>query len=433
MHQGALQREILRVAVIVGAGLAAGWSIEYPLYGLLVGLVISQIFSIKNADTLFRWSYRSGPAPHDSGLVGYAADRIQRRENQLKGRIVQQATQIQRINQGIESLVDGVVILNNEGYIANFNAAAIKMLRLQKGDRGQHIKNFIRVPQFVRYFDAADFTEPLQFELRHLSLQIQLTESGTDQKIVLIRDVTERKRVETMRQNFIADVSHELRTPLTVINGYLEMLSEAELPSAVQKAIGHMDSQSRRMTAIVNDLIELSKLESASSERGGQWFDIAHMCNEVIDSLQNFQYSKADSGDASDKQNHIRLQSTNNAEVEGFPDEMRSVLTNLITNALKYGQDSEVIVELTFSLKGLRVSVKDKGIGIPQDHISRITERFYRVDESRESDIGGSGLGLAIVKHALEHHDSALIIESTVGVGSTFSFVIPAFRARKIH
>jgi len=109
---------------------------------------------------------------------------------------------------------------------------------------------------------------------------------------------------------------------------------------------------------------------------------------------------------------------------------LRSVLSNLITNALKYGGDGDVIIGLESSLKGLTISVKDNGPGIAPEHINRITERFYRVDESRESEVGGSGLGLAIVKHALDHHDASLQIDSTEGVGSTFSFVIPAFRVR---
>ena len=276
----------------------------------------------------------------------------------------------------------------------------------------------IRHPLFVRYFDQGDFREALQFDMRKFSLQLQITEFGYEQKVMLVRDVTERKRVESMRQNFIADVSHELRTPLTVLNGYLEMMSDMELPSSMNKAIYQMDSQSKRMTMLVNDLIELSKLESVSSERKGEWFSFTQLCHEVIDQLRDF------------AEGHIIMDDRAKAEVEGFPDEIRSILTNLLTNALKYGGGKDVTLKIHTSMKGLKVSVIDQGDGIPAEHINRITERFYRVDESRESEIGGSGLGLAIVKHALEHHDATLQIDSVVGEGSTFSFVIPTYRVR---
>ncbi|MEL7401307.1 MAG: histidine kinase dimerization/phospho-acceptor domain-containing protein, partial [Pseudomonadota bacterium] len=241
-------------------GLAAGWTIDQPLYGLLAGLIVAQIISIRTMDALFRWSYRQGPAPQDSGLIGYSVDKLIRREKHLKSKLAQQAKQLRRYNQGIESLHDGVVIIDKEGYITNFNGAAAQLLSLRKEDMGQHIKNLIRTPTFIKYFDKGKYKDSLQFDTNHvkqLSLQVQITQFGIDQKVMLIRDVTERKRVETMRQNFIADVSHELRTPLTVINGYLEMLTDMELPGSLNKAVGQMNSQGQRMKSLVNDLIQL--------------------------------------------------------------------------------------------------------------------------------------------------------------------------------
>ena len=418
MHQSAWQKELFRVGALVSTGLAAGWSVGYPTVGLLTGLTVSQLVSLHAAQALYRWSYRLGPPPQDSGYVGYSVDKLLRREKQLRARLAKQAMELQRYNQGIESLQDGVLILDQEGFITTINGAAIRLLSLRKDDAGQHVKNLIRHPLFVRYFDQGDFREALQFDMRKFSLQLQITEFGYEQKVMLVRDVTERKRVESMRQNFIADVSHELRTPLTVLNGYLEMMSDMELPSSRNKAIYQMDSQSKRMTMLVNDLIELSKLESVSSERKGEWFSFTQLCHEVIDQLRDF------------AEGHIIMDDRAKAEVEGFPDEIRSILTNLLTNALKYGGGKDVTLKIHTSMKGLKVSVIDQGDGIPAEHINRITERFYRVDESRESEIGGSGLGLAIVKHALEHHDATLQIDSIVGEGSTFSFVIPTYRVR---
>jgi two-component system phosphate regulon sensor histidine kinase PhoR len=419
LYQDALQRELFRVGIIVLAGVAAGWSVGYSLYGLLIGLAISHVISIRQASSIFKWSYRQGPAPQDSGLIGYSADRIIRREKTLKDRLLNQAKMLQRYNQGIEALKDGVVVLDSAGHITTFNSAATRMLYLRKDDSGQHITHLIRVPQFVRYFRSNDFGEPLQFDLRNVSLQVQITEFGIDQKIMLVRDVTERKRVETMRQDFIADVSHELRTPLTVINGYLEMLSDMDTPPPLTKALNQMGSQASRMTNLVNDLIQLSKLESASRERDGMAFDLTALCHQVAGEMKGY------SGDAV-----VSINTDRSLIIDGFKEEMHSALTNLVTNAIKYGDGKQVDIAIASNDRGIEVAVTDQGPGIPPEHLSRVTERFYRVDESRESTVGGSGLGLSIVKHALEHHDAELKIESTQGQGSTFSFVVPAFRRK---
>jgi two-component system phosphate regulon sensor histidine kinase PhoR len=416
VNRGAFQREVLRIVVITVGGLAAGWSMDYPLYGLLVGLFVSHLFSLRNANALYKWSYREGAPPQDNGLIGYATDRIIRREKTLKNRLLNQAKLLQRYNQGIESLQDGVMILNEDGHINTFNGAAARVLRLRKDDVGQHVKNLIRVPQFVRFFDKGDFSEPLQFEFRNYTLQAQVTEFGLDQKIMLIRNVTERKRVEVMRQNFIADVSHELRTPLTVINGYLEMFRDMDVPTPMVRAMKQMSSQSERMTCLVNDLIELSKLESASSERSREPFSLGLLCQQVIGEMKGF---------SDNAKVHFTPVNNDDFVIEGFETEMHSVLTNLMTNGIKYGSNEEIFVALSTSERGVKVTIKDKGQGIPPQHLTRLTERFYRVDESRESAVGGSGLGLAIVKHALEHHDSELEIESIQGQGSTFSFTVP--------
>lgn len=419
MHQYAWRGELTRTGVIILLGVTSGWTVEQPLYGLLAGVSVALIFSLRNTAALYRWSYRQGPAPQDNGLIGYSVDRLIRREKHLKTKLAQQAKRLKRFNQGLESLHDGIVIIDQEGYITNFNAAASQLLALRQEDSGQHIKNLVRIPRFTQYFDKGDYSHSLQFDIRHiqpLSVQIQITQFGSDQKVMLIRDITERKRVETMRQNFIADVSHELRTPLTVISGYLEMLNDMELPTTLDKAVNQMNGQSQRMRSLVNDLIELSRLESAPPERGGEHLNLQQLGHSVIDQLQKY-------GTA-----NIHFDCDQAYIINGFHDEMSSVLSNLITNALKYGEGSDIQFCIQRVNQGIQVSVQDRGIGIPAEHLAHLTERFYRVDNSRESTVGGSGLGLAIVKHALEHHDSLLEVQSEIGQGSTFSFVIPEDR-----
>lgn len=420
MHQTAWQGELTKIAVVIALGLASGWTVEQPLYGLVAGLIVALILAVRTMGALYHWSYRQGPAPQDSGLIGYSVDKLVRREKNLKNKLAQQAKQLRRFNQGIESLHDGVLIVDKEGYITNFNGSASLLLGLRKEDTGQHIKNLIRTPRFIKYFDKGDYSDYLQFDtfnIKPLTVQIQITQFGIDQKVMLVRDVTERKRVETMRQNFIADVSHELRTPLTVITGYLEMLTDMELPNSLNKAVGQMNNQGQRMKSLVNDLIELSKLESANTERSGETLSLQRLGHSVVDQLQEYGEAK------------ISYYCPNEFNIEGFSEEMSCVLSNLITNAVKYGGGSDVKFSIEKAANGgVQVSVKDQGQGIAPEHIARLTERFYRVDDSRESSVGGSGLGLAIVKHALEHHDTLLDIESEIGKGSTFSFIIPPER-----
>ena len=419
MFQSALQSEIVRVGLITGTGALIGWTLDMTMPGLLVGLVCSQIVSMKLAADFFRWTESPRNTPVESGLIGYATDRLIRNERRLKKRIEELKHQLRRYADGIEALEDGVITLTSTGNINTYNSAAQRMFRLYPDDIGQHVNNLIRAPLFVQYFNKGDFAKALQFDLRSATYLVQISEFGAEQKVMLIRDITERRRVEVMRKHFVADVSHELRTPLTVINGYLEMLQDAEVPPPVNRALDQMLSQSQRMTLLVNDLIELSRLESASTERPGEWFNLRDICEQTIAQLQNFRQGGV-----------LVLRDSEDIEVEGYPDEMRTVLQNLLTNALKYGGDGEVSLRLQRTPRGLRLSVTDHGPGIPAEHIGRLTERFYRVDNSRDSETGGSGLGLAIVKHALEHLDSEIHVESTPGIGSTFSFVVPEYRIR---
>jgi len=437
LQQIAWQREFLRIVIIVALATAAGMSFEKPFWGALIGLVVSQVLILRRLNELFIWSNNRGPAPQDSGLVGYSADILIRRERDLNKKINKQSKQLKRIAEGIESLQDGVLIVDQAGYMNAFNRASCHLLGLRiDTDKGQHITNLIRAPRFVKYFDKGDYSDVIELESPHRSnliVQIQVTQFGIDQKVLIVRDVTERQRVEQMRQNFIGDVSHELRTPLTVINGYLEMLADADMNPGITRAIRQMSEQTDRMKSLVNDLLHLSKLESNNAGIGYDWFEFQPICAVSVDQLKA--YAPTSLSGEKFPQAKIHCDCISDIEILGFADELSSVFSNLITNAVKYGckegQAAEVNIAIQLNNQGLEIAISDKGDGIAPNHLAHLTERFYRVDESRESTVGGSGLGLAIVRHALEHHDSQLKIESTLGRGSRFSFVIPSERIRQ--
>jgi len=436
LQQIAWQRELLRIIFIVATATAAGMTFERPLLGALIGLAVSQILMFKRLNELFKWSNNLGPAPQDSGLVGYSADILIRKERVLNKKIARQTKQLKRIAEGIESLQDGVLIVDQAGYMNAFNRASCHLLGLRVDtDKGQHITNLIRAPRFVKYFEKGDYSEVLELESPHrlnLIVQVQVTQFGIDQKVIIVRDVTERQRVEQMRQNFIGDVSHELRTPLTVVNGYLEMLADSDMNPGIMRAVRQMSEQTERMKSLVNDLLHLSKLESNNAGIGNEWFEFQPLCAVSVDQLRA--YTPVSLTGEKFPEAVIHCDCASDIEILGFADEISSILSNLITNAIKYGRKEGKAAQVHISIKdhnhGIEIAVADQGEGIAPNHLAHLTERFYRVDESRESTIGGSGLGLAIVRHALEHHDAQLKIDPTLGRGSCFSFTIPAERIR---
>lgn len=436
MQQIAWQRELLRIILIVALSAAVGMSFDQPFWGVLAGFIISQGLMLRRLNELFLWSNKLGAAPQDSGLIGYSADSLIRREKSLNTKIERQSKQLTRITEGIESLQDGILVVDDTGCMTAFNRAACHLLGLKIDiDKGQYITNLIRAPRFIKYFNKGEYSDILEMESPHdsnLIIQIQITQFGIGQQVIIIRDVTERQRVEQMRTNFIGDVSHELRTPLTVINGYLEMLADADVNPGIARAVSQMTEQTDRMKALVNDLIHLSKLESNNADIGNEWFEFQPLCAVIVDQLRS--YIPVSLSGEKFPQAHISCACATDIEIYGFADEISSILSNLITNAIKYGnkegKGAEVRIAIEASNQGLEISVSDKGNGIAANHLAHLTERFYRVDESRESTVGGSGLGLAIVRHALKHHDAHLKIDSIINEGSRFSFVIPPERIR---
>lgn len=236
---------------------------------------------------------------------------------------------------------------------------------------------------------------------------------------MVVRDVTQLKQLEGMRRNFFANVSHELRTPMTVLQGYLEMTEDPDMVVGPMwsKAHGVMTEQLNRMNSLVNQLLTLSKIEAAPM----------HELEDVVNVPAMLDVLEKEAASLSGEQNHqLHFDVDDTLRVLGDEDQLRSAISNLVYNAVKYTPAGATVnVRWYETAQGARLEVEDSGEGIEKQHIHRLTERFYRVDKARSRDTGGSGLGLAIVKHALTHHDSHLEIESQVGVGSKFSFLLP--------
>jgi two-component system phosphate regulon sensor histidine kinase PhoR len=228
------------------------------------------------------------------------------------------------------------------------------------------------------------------------------------------------KKLEQVRSQFLGNVSHELRTPIFAVQGYLETLLNGAMddPSVNRSFLEKAQSNLSRLNALLEDLINISQIESGEMKMSLRYFRV----NEFLESVGKDYESLAAARNITLK---LLLSTKNDDDVFGDKDRLRQVLNNLISNAINYNKPGgEVMITSEKEEHGIQMSIKDTGVGIPSEHLSRIFERFYRVDSDRSRTLGGTGLGLAIVKHIVEAHGSQIQAESTLGEGSIFRFVL---------
>src|ERR1700733_1614949 len=417
---------VLRLLAVAALGLLLGWPLGNPWAGLSLACGAYLCWQLVTLSRVEWWVRHRGFAepPDIDGPWGEVITqivRLHRRKRYHKQRFMQLFRQIQR---STAALPDGVVILNDLREIVWFNRMAGQLLFLRRPtDLGLRIDNLVRQPEFLRYMNSGQFTNPVILrggKGDHLYLSVQVVPYGEGQLLMLVRDVSRQMRLEAMRKDFVANASHELRSPLTVISGYLETLSQDPvMDMELQAPIGEMRRQAERMTTIITELLELSRLEAAQEDVDTTPVDVtALMAMLRKDVLARPEHPA-----------EVRLRIESDAMLTGNESEIHSAFSNLVDNAAKYTPESGSI-EIVWRVdsEGGYFSVTDTGIGIHADHIPRLTERFYRVDAGRARNSGGSGLGLAIVKHVLQRHDATLDIVSIQGRGSTFPCHFPPQR-----
>jgi two-component system phosphate regulon sensor histidine kinase PhoR len=322
-----------------------------------------------------------------------------------------------RFRQAMRLLPDGVVIMDDVLFLEWCNPAAEQHLGLSnERDKGMRVTNLIRNPDFMDYIILGRYDQPLTLSFRERKLIVHIIPFENRRQILVTHDITETERIDEMRRDFIANASHELRTPLTVIVGFLEIAASMGLDEETRAAhLKLMTEQGHRMQHLIEDMLTLSRLESVDYPVRSERVDVEKLLSQVQRDAQALSAGK-----------HEITMEVNGPDVIGSAEELLSAFGNLASNAVRYTPaGGKIHLSWKEGEKGLKFVVEDTGIGISPEHISRLTERFYRVDKSRSRETQGTGLGLAIVKHVLLRHNSTLQIKSEAGKGSSFIVCMP--------
>jgi len=364
------------------------------------------------------WQGKSISPPQANGIWGRIYDGLYRRIRKQRLKQKQLNERIRKFRDGAEALPDAALVLTAELMIVWGNSKASQFLGVRwPSDVGQRIDNLIRFPEFASYLEESNYDSPcvIKSPVNHeLELELRLMPYGSDQILLLARDISKIRRLEKMRRDFVANVSHELKTPLTVVRGYVEMVQAGETTLAPQwqKAFATIETQVSRMDRLVNQLLVLSRVENNVEADNQQQVDLSRLLITIVEDVQWLNQ---------EKNHNISDEISAAIKIQGNEHELKSAFLNIIANAIAYTPAQGTIsISLTNDGNKIRFSVKDNGPGIKAEHINRLTERFFRVDKSRSRNTGGSGLGLAIVKHVLNHHKGELSIVSDGKSGSEF-------------
>ncbi len=432
-------------AYLVAPDATVGQQTVAAMAGALIGGWIWWLVDSWNGARLLRWLRQSelDAVPNLAGIWGEAGVRMRRWIRQSVQQVQQGDQRLNDILSALQASPNGVVLLDAQGRIEWCNQIAAKQFGFDaERDVLQSIGNLVRNPQFSAYFVAQDFTHDLVMQGREstpsrpVKLSVQLYGYGEGRKLLLARDVTALEQAEAMRRDFVANVSHEIRTPLTVLAGFVETLQNLPLEEAERnRYLELMAQQAERMQHLVEDLLTLSRLEGSPLPGNNDWVSVAQLltrCENEARGLSNALTRKQSKPHVLNFPDEQVLRQA--GELAGASAELHSAFSNLLANAMRYTPaGGQIDVRWQLLPDGsARFAVKDSGPGIDERHVSRLTERFYRVDRSRSRDTGGTGLGLAIVKHVLQRHGAKLSIESELGKGSEFAVTFPPGRVRAV-
>lgn len=348
----------------------------------------------------------------------------------VKERELRSNENIARMTSVLGGMAEGVIAIDSNQHVLYANRAVSELLSIPNQDFLERpLPEVVRVPaieQAIRKVFENRQTIESEFETIHgvtriLSLRCSWISAGANQGALLVlRDITNVRVLETMRRDFVANVSHELKTPLSSIKGYAETLRLGAIDDVKNRGhfLSRIESQAERLHTLIIDLLELARIETGKISYEVSEVDIVETSARCI---QDFQPEAQSKNIALD----LKFE-TSPIFASADPEALRSILVNLLSNAVRYSPDEgDVIVSCKVAGSWAVVEVSDSGLGIAPEHQERIFERFYRVDKARSTEFGGTGLGLAIVKHLAQSFGGGVSVESKKGSGSTFSVRLP--------
>jgi len=409
-----------------GWGLAAGFALALALAQLLATPVeeirrFAEALAAGDLSRRLRWRRRPGRE---------FADALDAMAEAVSARIAEANSEKEQLLAVLAGMVEGVLVVGAAGKIVLANPRLRQMFSAWGEVEGRTPLEVIRNAGVDDALRSAAATQEL------VSVEVQA--GGAEERTILVNavafpttgprlgtvavfhDVSELRRLESLRSDFVANVSHELKTPLTAVRGFAEtLLSGSVPPQDVEKYLGVILKHAERLGSLIDDLLELSRIESRKQPLQFTSVDVGRVAVGVTTGMEPLLRSKALS---------VKLveQAEPPAEARADRRAVEQVLTNLLDNAAKYtNAGGHIEVQVTAAGDRIAVEVRDDGIGIPERDLPRIFERFYRVEKARSRDLGGTGLGLSIVKHLVQAMDGEIFVQSELGRGTTFRFTLP--------
>ncbi|MDI6889409.1 MAG: ATP-binding protein [Thermodesulfovibrionales bacterium] len=443
-----LLKSILLAYLIFSPFLLAG--IEYYLLSALLATIVISLLEIKRVEKAiseiaeFSGSITSGDFRKSlflkgKGAIGELAKNINDLAQNFETRLKEGEEEKYKIEAILMNMSDGLMLTDTKGRILLSNSAIKNFFGVESNIEGRTLMETLRKAELMEVIDRVVKTEEtisLEIEVTHprelylVATAAPFSVKGEVSGVVLtFYDITGLKQLEDMRKDFVANVSHEIKTPITAIKGFAETLLEGAIDDKenARKFLETIRTHSERMNSLVSDLLTLSRIELGDIKIQKMDVNLDNVVDTVFATLR---------GKAKNKGLYLKKEISPNAqETKADRDRLIQILLNLVDNGIKFTEEGGVTVKVKREKLKIKseeeknvfvISVEDTGIGIPRKHLSRLGERFYRVDRARSRELGGTGLGLAIVKHLVKAHGWEMEIESTQGGETKVKIIIPS-------